>query len=520
MKKAMKKLMAALLAVAMVCAMVAPAWADSGSSSTTRGSITIDNAVVGVDYTIYKMFDLDSFDTAAGTYSYTVVSDWADFFAVGATGHSYIELENGHPTWKGSKTTATYEQFAKDALAYATGKNITATGEKAANDTTVEFNDLDLGYYLVDTSLGVLCGLDTTKPNATIKEKNGQPTIDKYVWENGATHAGYSNDASIGDTVKFQIDVFVIDGQPHNYVIHDAMSAGLTFNKASVVVYRAPRATDAPSTGSGIPLIKLTEGTDYTVEETTACTASSEITGCTFEIKFKDVALKANDVITVQYTATVNENAVIGDAGNPNETILEYNNKYANKSTTKTYVWEMGVHKFANLGTGKEDTPLENAEFRLYKMESGTKKYAKFTETGAKTNVYKLNNENDRWTTDETAATKVKTPANGNIKFEGLDAGTYYLEETTAPMGYNKLTDSIEVIIEHTLPTVESGTVSYTVKYGETTASDGVVRVENKTGTTLPGTGGIGTTIFYVVGGGLMAAAGVLLITKKRMENR
>lgn len=513
MKKAMKKLMAALLAVAMVCAMAIPAWAASGSSPTTKGSITIDNAVVGVDYTIYKMFDLDSFDTVAGTYSYTVVSDWADFFAVDATGHNYIELENGHPTWKGSDTTATYEQFAKDALAYATSKKIPATGEKTANDTTVEFDRLDLGYYLVDTSLGVLCGLDTTKPNATIKEKNGQPTIDKYVQENGAPYAGYSNDASIGDTVKFQIDVVVLDGQPRNYVIHDAMSAGLTFNKASVVVTRH-RVTNDPIMGPTPELETLNKGSDYTVRETTTCVASSKITNCTFEISFVDNALKANDIITVQYTATVNANAVIGVEGNPNETILEYNNKYANKFTTKTYVWEMGVHKFTKINGAEK--ALENAEFQLYKKDGETKTYAKFAETGTNTSIYKLTG----WTGNaEEAATKVKTPVSGNIKFEGLDAGTYYLEETTAPMGYNKLTDSIEVIIEHTLPTVAGDTVSYTVKYGETTASDGVVRVENKTGTTLPDTGGIGTTIFYVIGGGLMVAAAVLLITKKRMEN-
>lgn len=515
MKKAMKKLMAALLAVAMVCAMAIPAFAAGGT-----GSITIDNAVSGETYTIYKMFDLNSYDPTAGTYSYTVDSNWKAFFATGAAGADYITLDtNGHPTWKGSETTAAYEQFAKDALAYATGKKITATGEKIANDTTVEFDSLDLGYYLVDTSLGVLCGLDTTKPDATIKEKNGQPTIDKYVWENGAPHAGYSNDASIGDTVKFQIDVAVLDGQPRNYVIHDAMSAGLTFNEASVVVTRH-RVTNDPITGPTPKLETLNKGSDYTVQKTTTCVASSEITNCTFEISFDDSALKANDIITVQYTATVNANAVIGVEGNPNETILEYNNKYANKSTTKTYVWEMGVHKFADLGTGKEDTPLENAEFRLYKKDGETTKYAVLTKikdgSATENAEYKLTS----WTDTEASATKVKTPANGNIKFEGLDAGTYYLEETTAPMGYNKLTDSIEVIIEHTLPTVESGTVSYTVKYGETTASDGVVRVENKTGTTLPGTGGIGTTIFYVVGGGLMVAAAVLLITKKRMENR
>ena len=99
MKKAMKKLMAALLAVAMVCAMAIPAFAASGSSSATKGSITISNAVKDETYTLYKMFDLNSFDTQAGTYSYTVVSDWENFFLTDAEGAQYITLKNGHPTW-------------------------------------------------------------------------------------------------------------------------------------------------------------------------------------------------------------------------------------------------------------------------------------------------------------------------------------------------------------------------------------------------------------------------------------
>ena len=140
-----------------------------------------------------------------------------------------------------------------------------------------------------------------------------------------------------------------------------------------------------------------------------------------------------------------------------------------------------------------------------------------FTETGANTSIYKLTG----WTAKAAEANKVKTPADGNITFEGLDSGTYYLEETTAPVGYNKLPDPITVVIDRdTLPTVASQTISYTVKYGDTTADDHVVRVENKAGTVLPSTGGIGTTLFYVIGGGLMVAAIVLLVTKKRMENK
>lgn len=268
----------------------------------------------------------------------------------------------------------------------------------------------------------------------------------------------------------------------------------------------------------------MIKGKDYTVEKPTTCSASTKITGCTFEIKFKDDALKANDIITVQYTATVNANAVIGVDGNPNETILEYNNKYTAPSTTKTYVWEMGVHKFANLGTKDPNHALANAEFQLYKdvvdKNGTTTMYAIFsdaTNSEDGTSVYNLTG----WTADATKAITVVTPASGNIKFVGLDAGTYYLKETKAPTGYNTLPAPITVEISSTLPTakVPSTTVTYTVKCDGHEADGHIIPVENKSGTVLPSTGGIGTTIFYVVGGGLMVAAAILLITKKRMEN-
>ena len=527
MKKAMKKLMAALLAVAMVCAMAIPAFAageDATAGATTgEGKITIDNVVTGHTYTIYRILNLEYHaDTKA--YRYTANSDWADFVEAQ---HEYlvVDAKTKAVTWAESKNKTTdIQDFANAAGSYAKAKSVPAVNsieasETSHHSTSITFENLPLGWYLVvsDLNNGAICSIDTTDPTVTIKEKNGEPTIEKYV-DNDK-----SNDAGIGDTVNFQIDVAVLDGQPHNYVIHDAMSAGLSFNN-DVVVYRT-RATDAGSSGTGIPLDTLIKGTDYTVEKTTTCTASTKITGCTFEIKFKDDALKANDIITVQYTATVNANAVIGVDGNPNEAILEYNNKHTAPSTTKTYVWEMGVHKFANLGTNDPNHALANAEFQLYKdivdKNGTTTMYAIFsdaTNSEDGTSVYNLIG----WTADATRATTVVTPASGNIKFVGLDAGTYYLKETKAPTGYNTLPAPITVEISSTLPTakVPSTTVTYTVKCDGHEADGHIIPVENKSGTVLPSTGGIGTTIFYVIGGGLMVAAAILLITKKRMENR
>lgn len=523
----MKKLMAVLLAVAMVCAMAIPAFAageDATAGATTgEGKITIDNVVTGHTYTIYRILNLEYHaDTKA--YRYTANSDWADFVEAQ---HEYlvVDAKTKAVTWAESKNKTTdIQDFANAAGSYAKAKSVPAVNsieasETSYHSTSITFENLPLGWYLVvsDLNNGAICSIDTTDPTVTIKEKNGEPTIEKYV-DNDK-----SNDAGIGDTVNFQIDVAVLDGQPHNYVIHDAMSAGLNFNN-DVVVYRT-RATDAGSSGTGIPLDTLIKDTDYTVEKTTTCTASTKITGCTFEIKFKDDALKANDIITVQYTATVNANAVIGVDGNPNEAILEYNNKYTAPSTTKTYVWEMGVHKFANLGTNDPNHALANAEFQLYKdivdKNGTTTMYAIFsdaTNSEDGTSVYNLTG----WTADATRATTVVTPASGNIKFVGLDAGTYYLKETKAPTGYNTLPAPITVEISSTLPTakVPSTTVTYTVKCDGHEADGHIIPVENKSGTVLPSTGGIGTTIFYVIGGGLMVAAAILLITKKRMENR
>ena len=513
MKKTIKKLLAALLAVAMLCAMAVPALAadDANAAATTNnGTITINNAVNGTEYKIYRILDLQ-YNEATKSYRYVTNLAWESFVQ---NNSNYLTInEGGNVTWK---KDARIEDFAKLAGTYTkkTDSPVSPVDTKKGNNGTAEFAGLTLGWYLVvsDLTTDSICSIDTTDPDATIEEKNSNPTIDKYVDNNK------SNNAGIGDTVKFQLDVAVLDGQPKNYVIHDAMSAGLTFND-DIKVYRYDSVDEFVNSGFNgsfdFESAKL-DSSNYTVTKTPAdCTTCS---GCTFEVAFKDNVLKHNNVVVIKYTATVNENAVIGVKGNSNEAILEYGNKHTVKSTTNTYVWDMSVHKYTDLGEGKADTPLEGAEFRLYKMDNTTKKYARFTETGTNTSIYKLN-KTDNWTATEADATKVKTPANGNIKFEGLDAGTYYLEETKAPTGYNKLSDPITVVISSDLPNA-GGIASYTVTYNDTTPTDHIVRVENKTGTTLPSTGGIGTTIFYVVGGGLMVAAIVLLVTKKRMENK
>lgn len=510
MKKTIQKLMAALLAVAMVCAMAIPAFATDGdataAAATGTGSITIENAVTNQTYKIYRILNLE-YHADTNSYRYTANGAWEDFI-LRENNNFKLDKETGAVTWINTNPEnngTAIQQIANSAGKYAeyTPNNVQEDGSAKANGITLTFSNLPLGWYLVvsdlvDLDKGALCSIDTTDPTVEIREKNSNSTLDKSILEGDQLLS--VNNAGIGDVVNFQLDIVVKDGQPKGYVVHDKMSEGLTFNSGSVSVSLL-RHSDGNASGN------LTTG--YTLD-------THPGDGCTFEVKFDDGTLKPNDMVTISYTATVNNKAVIAGSGNTNEAYLQYNNnKTTVTHTTTTYVWGMGVRKYTDLGSGKEDTPLADAEFQLYKMDGETQKYAPFNETGANTSIYKLTG----WTNNATEAAKVKTPANGNITFEGLDAGTYYLEETKAPTGYNKLTAPITVVISSTLPPT-GGTASYTVTADGATTTDYTVRVENKAGTELPSTGGIGTTIFYVVGGGLMVAAIVLLVTKKRMENK
>lgn len=501
MKKAMKKLMAALLAVAMVCAMAIPAFAAEGathSSSSADGKITINNAVNGQTYKIYRILDLQ-YNGTANSFRYVKNTKWGTFVDT-QTAYLTVDPTTGVVTWTNTDTAdngTAIKELAKAAGKYVKDNttSLADDGSKVADSSTVEFTGLPLGWYLVvsDLTTDAICSIDTTAKEVTIKEKNGAPTVEKKV-EYASGSWGEGNDGNVGDTVNFQTTIYVTDGNPTNYVLHDKMSNGLTFKTDTIVVKK----NDKPFT-------------DYTKENPTD--------GCTFEIKFNKGSLQANDTVVVTYSATINSNAVVGTTGNDNETWLKYgNNGETTHSNTKTYTWKFDILKYF---TDSNDTKqyLADVEFVLYRKNNttNTTEYAKFG----------TNNKLTGWTDAENEATKLKTNATSTVAVEGLDAGTYFLKEITTPGGFNGLTSDVEVQIDSSCNSFRSAT--YTVKYKManenkedfTDAGDEkIVPIENKRGTTLPGTGGIGTTIFYVVGGGLMVAAAILLITKKRMENR
>jgi len=471
MKKTFKKLFAALLAAALVLAMAVPAFAETNA---TKGSITISKTVKDETYTIYRMFKLDSYNAESNTYSYTVESDWEGFFKTGAGGN-YITLDGqNHPTWTAAdeNDSTTVAAFAKAALAWAADKKISGTKETATGDT-VTFSNLDLGYYLVDSSLGALCGLNTTNPDATIKEKNEKPEIKKEV-QTSTGDWGDKNNAKIGDTVEYKVEITVADGA-QTYTVTDTMSTGLTFNSGSLKV----TANDVVTT-------------DYTLTPTT--------NGFTLVLPETYVStLTKGTTIIVTYNATLNKDAVIDGDGNTNEVKLGYGNHQntvPSKVTTKSYQFDLVKVD------GATKKLLNGAEFKLYDAENGGSVIKVVPVAGG----YRVANG------DETGAVDT-IKVNGKVHISGLDKTTYWLEETKAPDGYNMLTERKPV-------SLTNGSNNTTLTSSTWSEADHGVAVENNAGTVLPSTGGMGTTLFYVIGGGLMVAAVVLLVTKKRMEHK
>lgn len=470
MKKTFKKLFAALLAAALVLAMAVPAFAVTNA---TKGSITISKTVKDETYTIYRMFKLDSYNAESNTYSYTVESDWEGFFKTGAGGN-YITLDGqNHPTWTAAdeNDSTTVAAFAKAALAWAKQKGIQSAGTQEGNGSSITFSNLDLGYYLVDSSLGALCGLNTTNPDATIKEKNEKPEIKKEV-QTSAGDWSSENNAKIGDTVEYKVEIKVADGA-QKYTVTDTMSKGLTFNNSSLKV----TANDAVTT-------------DYTLTPTT--------NGFTLVLPETYVStLTKGTTIIVTYNATLNKDAVIDGDGNANEVKLSYGNHQntvPSKVTTKSYQFDLVKVD------GTTNKLLDGAEFEL---ADGETKLSFVKDTAGNYRVAAAG---------EDGATTTITVKNGKVNIYGLAGKTYTLTETKAPDGYNKLVTSETV-------NLADGSKTHATIVGSVYKDGGVV-VENHAGTVLPSTGGMGTTLFYVIGGGLMVAAVVLLVTKKRMEHK
>ncbi|MCD7918360.1 MAG: LPXTG cell wall anchor domain-containing protein [Clostridiales bacterium] len=519
----LKKLASLLLALVMCFGLTCTAFASSSGVTPEVGSITITNAYEGETYKVYKLLDL-TYNTSGTSYAYSIdpTSEWYDFFTTGdGAGYVSVDVTTYQVTWTGGETGtgSQAEAFAKAALAYAEANNISPTATDVADDSgTLTFSGLEYGYYLIDSSLGTVLTLDSTDPDVKVTDKNTAPTVDKTVVEDTGGAYGDSNTADVGEVVSFRI--VINNGYAStNLVLHDTLSAGLTLNENSFEVHIGSSLASADNT---------VDSSYYTI------TTSGLTDGCTFEIAFEDSfttdVLTDSQLIIVTYTATVNSDAVIYGDGNSNETYASYGNDSESTSDkTTTYVYELYVYKYtettdANTSVTTE-TALSGAKFVLYKEVNGTNYYAVLDSDGkiSSWTTYKTQDDIDEAYANgdidydtyiaAVPATELETDDTGLVYFGGLDAGTYYLEETEAPDGYNLLNAATTITI------AQDGTISgaKTVTYDngdEYTA----IKVYNGSTAEMPSTGGIGTTIFYVVGGVLVVGAVVVLITRKRMN--
>lgn len=483
-----KKFVSLLLTLVMVLAMASTTFAAQ-EGTLTGGSITINDAVPGQTYKAYQILYLESYNATSEAYAYKANRAWESWLR---TMTDYVQFDSqGYVTWVGSADPAA---FAKLAQAEATNSGINpdaqATAPAAAEGatySTVTFSDLKLGYYLVDTSLGTLCSLDTTNPSVVMEEKNEVPPIpDKQVKEDSTSEWGESNTAQIGDIVEFRTTITAKKGA-QNYVLHDQMSDGLTLDEESIKV-----------TVNGVGLEKRT---DYTV-------VINATDGCDFEIHFTQTYLDTitqDTELVVTYSAVLNDEAVIYPSGNPNKTKLDYgDNSSTEWDETKTYTFKFDIIK-----TDSNGKVLNGAKFELYDAQTEGKKIALVEEPDGVYRVATADEKNDK-------DFKSAVIEAGRATVKGLDANTtYWLEEIEAPAGYNKLSGRVDVKIKN-------DNLTTTMDKDDNTwgSGDGGVHITNNTGAELPSTGGMGTTIFYIIGSVLVLAAVVLLIVRKRMSDR
>lgn len=506
MKKAMKKLMAALLAVAMVCAMAIPAFADS-SSSTSTAAVTLYTITApknGHTYEIYQIFTGD-YDPSNKTMLANI--KWG---------------ENGTGT-----VGAAVEQNVLNALSAVAS----SASDKAKLDVIENYVKLDTtpvaivtngssvevvgGYYLIKDKDGSLSGsepyttyLVSVVGHVTINPKSSAvPEFNKKLKDTNDSTGEVSRwqdsaDYDIGDYIPFRLQGTVpADYDSYStyyYAFHDKEEAGLTFDPSSVEVHLGDE--------NGA----IISATDYRVLTKKDSTTSD--TDCTFEIVFDDLknvtGVTANSTITVTYKSKLNDNAVLGAHGNVNQAKLEYSNN-PRGSGTGTTPWDNVIvftYKVVVNKIDQDNNSLEGAEFTLTKKINGADDFVQSMTIDA----------------DNKAL----------FTLSGLDDGEYTLTETKTPAHYNTISPiTFTVNAEHEIEWISTrdnvltslsgnkviGEITFDV---DKTAGSLSTNVVNNIGTTLPGTGGIGTTIFYVIGGGLMVAAAILLITKKRMENR
>lgn len=486
--KKMKRILSAALALILTLVLVTPAFA-AGQDTNKSGTITINNAEPGKTYKAYRLFDL-SYD-GKGHYGYTVNEAWVKFFTEDAEGKTLVNIDetNGNVTLK-DNTEQGMQNLASKAKNYAEAHSIKAVQEHTtqANEKNVTFANLPLGYYMTTTNAGGLYALDTTNPNTEMFEKNTKPTINKSA---DKTNAAY------GEIVNYEIP-FTIGGYIWgDYIITDIMTGlDMTLEQQKSVTIKngeqdiANQCKIEYTSGNGSNTLKVTIPADVLKKYTS---------GTKLVLKYAAVAKKTVSM--------------------DNKVSMEYKNGPNKTEKTPEYEVKVANYEFVVKKTDEDDKVLDGAVFGLYTDAACTEqKRMKFIKTE---NKYRLAEKNENGVADIVA---------GQVTIEGLAAGTYYLKEISAPDGYNKLIKPVKIVITENRN--EEGTSAFdnlgnridptiTMNDGQINkvGNEFILKIINKTGTELPSTGGIGTTIFYVVGSVLILGAVIVLVAKKRKDN-
>ena len=530
MKSLMKKVFAAAAAIATVFGLAATTVATANAADNATLTVsTTDAKFAGKTVNAYKMFSA----TVSGdgkAVSYTLTDEWKPFFEhtsfEGLTGVTDANVNDKANAYVSKLTGDALIAFATKASNWAQTKTNNIQADKTAtvptgatnNKYTATFTGLDYGYYVVAVPGATLANasgqyatlVSVDRTNVTANIKGDLPTVDKKVQVGGTGKD--ATDAKIGDTLTFTLTSTIPDMSAYDtytFNFKDTLSKGLTFE----------RVTSVTVDGVAAP---LTVGTDYTV--TTPTAPDNTLTVAMNDFKNKQQA-NAGKKITVTYTATLNENAVVGGAGNTNSAKIQYSNDPSTNGTgesepskVRVFTYGFTVDKYTGDKYDNAATRLAGAEFTLA-LKNGTAISFVQVAAGSETAnaVYRVAKAGETGTT-----TTITTPANGKVVFQGLENGEYTLTETKAPAGYNKLASAIGVKVEGQNNGTDTTDATVVIKYDNNngsnynqTASNGVIPVQNKSGAILPGTGGMGTIAFTVIGV-LVIALGVAWTLKRK----